>query len=284
MVADSGSARKPTSTEKPPAGIHLNRIWLKLRAGSSSARRPRNRTTLAPNEPATMAVASQPASGLAEAAAADEQDQEAGQGQGRDEPGDLEHEAPQPLSREVSSAVAMRPPPEDGHDDPEADDDLGGRHHQHEEHDHLAADVVELAGEGDEGEVDGVEHQLDAHEHHQRVAPDQQPDGAEGEQQGGQHEVPARGDGGDDHEASTSSSASASSSTRSPGSTATSLVVVDLVAGAGPGQQDGADDGDDQQERGDLEGEQVVGEQQAADLGDVVAVAHPALRPRRARR
>ena len=58
----------------------------------------------------------------------------------------------------------------------------------------LAADVVELRGEGDEGEVDGVEHQLDAHEHHQRVAPDQQPDGADGEQQRAEHQVPGRGD------------------------------------------------------------------------------------------
>ena len=33
---------------------------------------------------------------------------------------------------------------EDGDDDAEADRDLGGGDHQREEHDHLAADVVEL--------------------------------------------------------------------------------------------------------------------------------------------
>ena len=33
---------------------------------------------------------------------------------------------------------------EDGHDDAEADDDFGGGDHEHEEHDDLAADVVEL--------------------------------------------------------------------------------------------------------------------------------------------
>ena len=85
----------------------------------------------------------------------------------------------QPLRMWRSSAVALDPAPEDGHDDPEADDDLGRGDDQHEEHDRLAADVVEHAGEGDEGQVDGVEHQLDAHEHHQHVAPDQQADGAD---------------------------------------------------------------------------------------------------------
>src|SRR5688572_1279467 len=79
---------------------------------------------------------------------------------------------------------------EDGHDDPEADDDLGRRHHQDEEHQRLAADVVELSGEGDEGEVHGVEHELDAHEHDEHVAPDQQAHGADGEQARGQGEVP----------------------------------------------------------------------------------------------
>src|SRR4051812_5170191 len=57
-----------------------------------------------------------------------------------------------------------RSAPEDCHDDPEADHDLGRGHDEDEEHDDLAADVVEHAGEGDEGEVDGVEHELDAHE------------------------------------------------------------------------------------------------------------------------
>ena len=51
-------------------------------------------------------------------------------------------------------------------------------------------DLVELASEGDEGEVDGVEHQLDAHEHHQDVAPDEHADRPDGEQGGGQGEVP----------------------------------------------------------------------------------------------
>jgi hypothetical protein len=36
-------------------------------------------------------------------------------------------------------------PAEDGHDDPEADHDLGRGHHQHEEHGDLTAEVVELA-------------------------------------------------------------------------------------------------------------------------------------------
>ena len=50
----------------------------------------------------------------------------------------------------------------------------------------LAADVVQLAGEGDEGEVGGVQHQLDAHEHHEHVAPHEQADGADREEHRGE--------------------------------------------------------------------------------------------------
>ena len=57
----------------------------------------------------------------------------------------------------------------------EADRDLGRRDHEGEEHEHLAADVVQLSGERHEGEVDGVEHQLDAHEHHDHVAANSSP-------------------------------------------------------------------------------------------------------------
>ena len=43
--------------------------------------------------------------------------------------------------------------PEDGHDDRQADDDLGGGHDHHEEGDDLAVEVAVLPGEGDEREV-----------------------------------------------------------------------------------------------------------------------------------
>src|SRR3954469_19402291 len=83
---------------------------------------------------------------------------------------------------------------EDGDDDAESDRDLGGRDRQHEEHDHLAANVVERAGERHEREVHRVEHELDAHEHHQHVAPGEEADRADGEEQRGEHEVVVGGD------------------------------------------------------------------------------------------
>jgi len=81
--------------------------------------------------------------------------------------------------------------------------------------DGLAVDVVEHAGERDEGERHRVEHQLDAHEHHQRVAPHHQPDGADAEQQRPEHQVPGgrdlqRGE----HHALTSSRSSGASGWR----------------------------------------------------------------------
>src|SRR4051812_25259907 len=83
---------------------------------------------------------------------------------------------------------------EDGDDDPEPDDHFGGGEHEDKEAGPLTADVVQLPGVGDEGEVDGVEHQLDAHEHDQHVPADQQSDGPDGEQGRAQAEVPAFGE------------------------------------------------------------------------------------------
>ena len=98
----------------------------------------------------------------------------------------------QPFSRSTSSAVDAVAAPEDRHDDRETDRDLGGRDDQREEHDHLAADVVERLGERDEREVRRVEHQLDAHEHHERVAADEQPDRADREEHRREREVVGR--------------------------------------------------------------------------------------------
>src|SRR5262249_10352140 len=80
----------------------------------------------------------------------------------------------------------------DGHDDPEADDDLGRGDDQDEEHDDLAGDVVEHAPGGDEREVHGLEHQLDAHEHDERVGAAQEADRAQHEEHGAEHEVADR--------------------------------------------------------------------------------------------
>src|SRR5262249_37687434 len=53
------------------------------------------------------------------------------------------------------------------------------RHREDEEHDHLAADVVQRVGERHEREVHRVEHELDAHEHHEDVAAGGEADGGE---------------------------------------------------------------------------------------------------------
>ena len=103
------------------------------------------------------------------------------------------------------------------------------------------------ADEGDEAQVDGVEHQLDAHEDHERVAPHEHADRAHREQHGREDQVVGgRRLGGGDH-----------SSPAVPSSTS-------------PREQHGAGDGDDQQDRGELEGEHVVVEQVVGELLDVV--------------
>ena len=101
--------------------------------------RPRRAARRTPRRVATKAppharVASQPAAGLAELAPEHEQHEEAGQRERGDEPDEVEgvHGALSPFSTFTSSAVAVGLLAEQGHDDPEAHHDLGGRHHQHE--------------------------------------------------------------------------------------------------------------------------------------------------------
>jgi len=54
--------------------------------------------------------------------------------------------------------------PKDVDDDRQPHHDLGGRDDQHEEHDHLPAEVAPDPSERHKRKVDGVQHQLDAHE------------------------------------------------------------------------------------------------------------------------
>src|SRR5918992_733407 len=81
---------------------------------------------------------------------------------------------------------------EDGHDDGQADDDLGRRHDHDEEGSDLTVELAVHPGERDQGQVGRVEHQLHAHERDDRVAPDHEADGPDGEQDGGQDDVVVR--------------------------------------------------------------------------------------------
>jgi hypothetical protein len=101
----------------------------------------------------------------------------------------------QPFNSASSSTDAVERCPEDGDDDRQTDHDLGGGHHQHEEHRDLTVDQTQRPPGRHEGEVHGVEHQLDAHEHDEGVAPHQDAEQADGEQHRSQGHVPAGSDG-----------------------------------------------------------------------------------------
>ena len=81
-------------------------------------------------------------------------------------------------------------------------------------------DVVELPGEGDEGEVHGVEHELDAHEHHEGVATDEQADRTGGEHDGAEREVGLGAERSERHDAASSDSGVSASS---PGRSASTI-------------------------------------------------------------
>src|SRR3954447_8480668 len=143
------------STRNDSAWIHVKPSLTCARWSSGSACSAKNITTDATNASAINAVASQPALGspiflpksnntTAPSAG------NAGMTQVRSS-----------KSRAVTSALEhvqvvgrhVLPAAEDRHDDGEADGDLRGRDHEREEHDHLAADVVQRLGERDEGEI-----------------------------------------------------------------------------------------------------------------------------------
>src|SRR6266540_3007336 len=90
--------------------------------------------------------------------------------------------------------------PEYGHDDGEADRDLGGRHAQDEEDERLPVDRAVALAEGHERQIGGVEHDLDGHEDDERIAPDEHAESSDDEQhrrhshviRGGHHDQATR--------------------------------------------------------------------------------------------
>src|SRR5919206_744993 len=184
MVRASGSARSRARTRKPPAWIQVNRRFSTKRSSGGRERRARKTTRPLAKAPTIISVAIQPETGSLIRPRPSQRITAPARGKA----------GISQASWAVSWAVTRSPPhqadvvgrgplapAEDGHDEGEPDDDLGRRHHQGEEDEDLAADVVEHPGERDEGQVDGVEHELHAHEHDQGVAPHQQAHGAHGE-------------------------------------------------------------------------------------------------------
>src|ERR687892_729751 len=110
-------------------------------------------------------------------------------GPGRQQAPRAEPRSPMSPSEQVDVVhVGGYPASEDGHDDRESNHNFSGRNHHREECEHLAVDLAELAGEGDQRQVDRVQLELDRHEDHQRVAADQHTDRADREQQRRHHE------------------------------------------------------------------------------------------------
>ena len=177
--------------------------------------------------------------------------------------------------------VDRQAPAVDRDDQAEADRDLAGRDDHHHQREDLPAHVAVRAREGDQREVGGVEHQLQAEQDHERVAAGQHAAGADAEDQRGDDQVP--GDG-------SSCAGPPASSHRALGLLALGdrraqrLGDRDLArvgqAGAAAGEDDRADGRDQQQQRGDLEGDQVVGQEQLADLGRLAEARLCTARPR----
>src|SRR2546426_2896466 len=197
MVMESGSTRRRARTRKPPAWIQVNSDLVTARSSDGSDRRAEKTTRAVTKAAAIITVASQPESGSRSRRRPKNSSTDPARGKaGMSQASSTVCCPLTPSSLEQAHVVGRRPlaAPEDSDDQGEADNDFGGRHHQGEEHEHLAADVVEHPGEGDEGQVDGVEHQLDAHEHDQGVAAHEQADGPDGEDHRRQRQVPGAGD------------------------------------------------------------------------------------------
>src|SRR5437764_3422375 len=190
IVIDSWSTRKATGMWSPPTGIQSKSVCTKTRSWGLLRYSPAHTTAATAKEPATSVVANHPARGSPRRRPTRSRRPNPSNGRaGRSQTMSSMESASALQQRDVVGGGA-RPAPEDGDDDAEADHHLGRGHDEHEEHDHLATDVVEHPGEGDEREIDGVEHELHAHEHHQHVAAHEQADGPDYEQECRQREIP----------------------------------------------------------------------------------------------
>src|SRR5690349_8377063 len=215
IVTDSGSTRKPIFTWKPPEMNQVKRLRTWLRG--STLRNARNVTTVQRNDPPIIEVPIHPAHGSPMRLPNRSSSTAPASGssgmihtrssRSRAFTADRPPEqlcAPSALQQvDVVGGRALTAP-EDRDDDGETDRDLRGGDDEGEEHDHLAARVVEHAGEGHERHVRRVEHELHAHEHDDDVAPHEEPDRADREEHRGEHQVVVAGDRRGDHRVVTS--------------------------------------------------------------------------------
>ena len=104
---------------------------------------------------------------------------------------------------------------------------------------------VPLMGEGDEGEVHGVEHELDGHEDRDEIALDEEADDAEAEEDGAKEQIPGQ----------------AGLPERRGALDSFGRLPSFCIAFAG--ERNGAENGDEDQDRCDFEGQQQLGEQTA---------------------
>ena len=167
--------------------------------------------------------------------------------------------------------------------------DLAGGDDHDDDREDLPVAVAPHPREGDQRDVGGVEHELEAQQDHQRVAPREHAGGADREDQRADHEVPVEA-----HQPPSESDppVRAGSPPPGPGSSGSrelcpptrlghradagrqpevhdrdAIGLVGADAAAPAREHDGADGGDEQQERRDLEGQQELRQQQLADRG-----------------
>src|SRR6476646_4705796 len=186
------STRKPTSTEKPPAGIQCQSVTATVVSppppstlATTIIAASHDRTTAPtgaqnasrPSRRPIVAVTMNPASGRAMMRTT---------------------RACNMVTRRASSAhrvvlvderrLAVA---EDRDDDRQPDRRLGRgyRHDQQRDHRAVALQLRDERAERDDGQVHGVEHQLDRHQHRDRVAPGEKPERADGEQHSRERQV-----------------------------------------------------------------------------------------------
>src|SRR3954447_11104802 len=193
---DSGSISSPASTLKPPTGIQSNIFSVISRFSSPLTEKKRN-TAYTKRTTGTAAPSRWPhlsARRPSSSSTAEESSGSAISSQAADWMPCAVVTRPYPSVLQQVRVVHGRAPAssEDGHDDGEADDDLGGSDGHHEERHDLAVEAAVDAREGDQRQVHGVQHQLDAHEDDDGVAPHEHTDGTDREQRGGEHQVVGR--------------------------------------------------------------------------------------------
>src|SRR6478736_2347582 len=186
ITADSASSRSARLSEKSPAVIHVNSVWLICRFSGAMALSDSTCITANPNDITMTSVARPPDTDFGNRFPRKALTRKPPNGRSG-----ISANKRSPFERRERFGIERFAMAEEPDHERQADRGFSRRDGHHEERDDLAVDRALLPPEGDKGEVDGVQHDFNRHQQRDQVAAQEHAGRADREQQPGQHQVVA---------------------------------------------------------------------------------------------